>query len=412
MKCRSFAQCTITENDIKKKKYRLADFINAHWEDYVKSPKTRILPEQFKAINAIRVCRTAALGIDVYACPECGEIKEIYHSCKHRFCPTCSYQDTVEWANRIHQKLLAVPHRHITCTLPHELIPLIKLNRRLLFGILQRSAAHTFTDWINSKYKLKTGVTSVSHSFGEQKTYHPHAHMLVAWGGIHNENHQLIKINSSDFVNYKFLKKKFRHKFEDELFIAFDKKKMKHHFHTRKEFETFIKSINKKDWIIHLEKPVDNLLNLIKYIGRYIKRACISEYKITNIEGDYISFRYKDYKDRDANKKAKEKILTLHYYDFFPRLLQHVPEVGMQIVRHYGAYANRVKNAAQHLTVTRNTRVDNSNKGKTIICKSCNVEMIYSYTYIKHRQTKSRRDNQEEIHKYIRQNIYGKIKIA
>lgn len=28
-------------------------------------------------MNAIRVCRTAALGIDTYACHDCGEVREL-----------------------------------------------------------------------------------------------------------------------------------------------------------------------------------------------------------------------------------------------------------------------------------------------------------------------------------------------
>lgn len=58
------------------KKYRLADYFNRWWDEYTKHPTEHITPEQYKAANAIRVCRTAALGIDTYACPECGEVRE------------------------------------------------------------------------------------------------------------------------------------------------------------------------------------------------------------------------------------------------------------------------------------------------------------------------------------------------
>ena len=54
------------------KKYRLSDFFNRWWDEYAQHPAEYITPEQYKAVNAIRVCRTAALGIDTYACPKCG----------------------------------------------------------------------------------------------------------------------------------------------------------------------------------------------------------------------------------------------------------------------------------------------------------------------------------------------------
>ena len=70
------------------KKYRLADFFDLWWDIYCQKPKHFIHPEQYKAVQAIRSCRTAALGVDIYTCPECGETTEVFHNCKNRFCPT------------------------------------------------------------------------------------------------------------------------------------------------------------------------------------------------------------------------------------------------------------------------------------------------------------------------------------
>jgi hypothetical protein len=133
------------------KKYRLADFFDSYWDIYTKSPKEFIQPEQYKAVNAIRVCRTAALGVDIYACPDCGDITEVYHSCKNRFCPTCSWKDTVKWAERVKSQMLNLPHRHVVFTLPHSLNHLIKINGKHLLNILMRTSADTFKDWISHK---------------------------------------------------------------------------------------------------------------------------------------------------------------------------------------------------------------------------------------------------------------------
>ncbi len=53
-----------------KKKYRLSDFFDRWWDIYKQSPKEPIYEEQYKAVNAMRVCRTEALGVDYYACPD------------------------------------------------------------------------------------------------------------------------------------------------------------------------------------------------------------------------------------------------------------------------------------------------------------------------------------------------------
>ena len=87
------------------KQYRLADFFDKWWDSYMESPSEYVKPEQLKAVNAMRVCRTEVLGVDVYSCPDCGDITHKYHNCKNRFCPTCSWQDTVRWAEKVKVKM-------------------------------------------------------------------------------------------------------------------------------------------------------------------------------------------------------------------------------------------------------------------------------------------------------------------
>lgn len=369
------------------KKYRLADFFDMHWEEYMKSPKEYVKPEQLKAVNAMRVCRTAVLGVKEYACPDCGELSKVYHSCKNRFCPTCSWKDTMKWAERIKKRMLKVKHRHIVCTLPHSLHPLIKRNEQLLLGCLMRASAATFTDWFKNKYRLKIGIVSVLHTYGETKEYHPHVHMIVSWGGTSIKTNKLKEIES-EFVSYDFLKKKFRCKFEDELVGLNDKGKLEHDFLDRMQFMNHLKQVNQQDWVLHLEPAIDTPLKVIRYIGRYSKRACLSEYKITEIDGGFISFSYKDYRDRDENKKPKEKELCLHYREFFPRLLQHVPAKYFRIVRYYGLYSNHGKISEEYFyseeEKTEEPEIDLS------YCEHCKVRKVLVAIYFDKRKRKDR----------------------
>lgn len=388
------------------KKFRLADFFNQWWDIYKLSPKEPIYSEQYKAVNAIRTCRTEALGVDYYSCPDCGNITKVYHSCKNRFCPTCSWQDTLKWADRIKNNMMNLPHRHTVMTLPHQLNELIKNNKNELLSALLRSAADTLTDWIEHKYSLKPGIISVLHTFGETKDYHAHVHMIVSWGGIDIKTSALKQIKG-DYVNYDFLKKKFRCKFEDELISLFDEGKLEHEFKDRKIFLQFIKRINKKKWIIHMEPPMDIPTQVITYIGRYSKRACLSEYKITNIEGEFISFKYKDYKTKDYYDKPIEKVLTINYRDFFPRLLQHVPLKNFRIVRYYGMYSNRAKIPQEYIYIQNQQQStqthdnwENLQLVKTginpLICSVCKKRKTYIYTKLR-----SRKDNKTITFKRI-----------
>ena len=74
--------CGCTEHadynpSVPEKRYRLAEFFDMHWEEYMKCPTEYVKPEQLKGVNAMRVCRTAVLGVKEYACPGCGELSHV-----------------------------------------------------------------------------------------------------------------------------------------------------------------------------------------------------------------------------------------------------------------------------------------------------------------------------------------------
>jgi len=378
------------QKPMEEKKFRLADFFNAHWDAYVENTQEPISLGQFKAVNAIRVCRTAALGVDYYTCQNCGDTVEIYHNCKNRFCPTCSWGDTIKWAKKIEGQMMGLPHRHVVMTIPHALAPLVKSNGKHILNILLRTAADTFKDWAAHKYNIDIGIISVLHTFGETKDYHLHAHMIVSWGGIEIKSGELKPIKG-EYVNYKHLQKKFQIKFEDQLVALYDKQALKHKFKNHIAFKSFLKGINNKNWIIHLEPPMACPAAVIRYIGRYSKRACISEYKITEIEGEYISFRHKDYKTIDQNNKPVEKILRLHFTAFFPRLLQHVPLKYFRLVRYYGVYSTKSQVPEQYLNKEQLEDDQPQREWENPFeCTFCGQKRVYQFTVLDKRPRISR----------------------
>jgi len=372
----------------KEKQYRLKDFLDAHWESYVKSPKAFIRPEVYKAVSAIRVCRTAKLGIEQYVCEECGELSEIHHSCKNRFCPTCSWQDTMRWASKLQYRMFDLKHRHVVFTLPHKLIGLIKQNEGLLLSVLLQVSADVFKDWMLKKYGIKPGIISVLHTYGEKKNSHFHVHMIVSWGGISVTSRRLEEIEG-EYVNYKFLQQKYRSKFEDRLVDLYDREVLKHWFKDRFSFLRFLTEINKKNWHLNLDPPMSNPLAVIRYIGRYSKRACLSEYKITKMEGNYIAFEYKDYRNLDFKGHPIVKELELHYSKFFPLLFQHVPFPNFRLVRYYGFYATASRIEEQYLfkpedQISESEVIESEGQYVTTddlrVCSTCNINKTYIYT--------------------------------
>jgi len=366
------------------KKYRLATFFDLWWDEYCKHPKHFIQPEQYKAVQDIRSCRTSALGIDIYTCPQCGETTEVYHSCKNRFCPTCSWNDTVKWAEKVKGNMLNIPHRHVVFTIPHQLNFLIIRNKFILLNTLMQTSAEALKDWINYKFDLQPGIISVLHTAGEQKQNHFHTHMILSWGGV--DKNRTVQQIKGKYVNYDFLKSKFRGIFEKRLIDLYNSGKLDHDFRYVIEFKRFLKRVNEKNWIIHLEDPMETPSDVIRYIGRYSKRACLSEYKITRMDNEIIAFKYKDNKNKDINGKPIEKEVVLNYRDFFALLLQHVPLPSFRLVRYYGVYSNRghlpkeLFSGGDDVSINWRELQQSETEQDPLICKKCNAIKIYSHS--------------------------------
>jgi hypothetical protein len=349
-----------------------------------------IQPEQYKAVAALRACRTAALGIDYYSCPECGDTTEVYHNCKNRFCPTCSWSDTVRWAEKIKRNMLNMPHRHVVFTIPHKLIPLIKRNEFVLLNMQMQVSAQTLKDWMDNMYGLRCGIISVLHTAGELKTFHSHVHMILSWGGIDKTG--VIQQIKGPFIKYETISDDFRKAYEARLTELYDSGELQHDFRNKMEFLHFLRQINEKNWIIHFEEPMETPEAVIRYIGRYSKRACLSEYKITQMEGEIIGFNYKDYKNKDYYGRPIEKERVLTYREFFALLLQHVPLPYFRLVRYYGIYSNKGHLPREYFSQEEEPPINwvsqqESETGENpMVCKRCKIDKVYIYTTLQRKE--------------------------
>jgi hypothetical protein len=367
-------------------KVRLSTIYNRYFDSYVKDPKLPVTKEAFKAVNQTIACRTSRIGTLVYKCPDCEETKYVLRSCKNRFCPRCGYADTKAWANKMLDKIAPCSHHHIVFTIAAPLRQIGISNKDMFHSLLLKSAAETMIDWFNAKYKLLPGIMNVLHTAGSDQKYHPHVHMICSAGGLNKEN-KLIPIKQNGYlINQVFLAKKFRWHFEKGLFKLFKSGDLKTSFKDIIEFKQFISEVNKQDWVVSVQAPLKKADDIVNYVGRYTKRACISEYNIISADNDEIKFRHKDYKHTDHSGKPQMAQTTLHYRDFLARLFQHVPSKGFRMVRYYGMYSNRKisqdkvveeKKSKDKATVLNwrdyqilKTGID------PLVCPCCNKEMI------------------------------------
>ena len=73
----------------------------------------------------------------------------------------------------------------------------------------------------------------------------------------------------------------------------------------------------------------------IEYVLRYCGRPCFAQYRIIDIEDNYITFWYQRHED---DLFVVERIPI---FEFIARLIRHIPESNFKTIRYYGFYSSK-----------------------------------------------------------------------
>jgi hypothetical protein len=328
-----------------KKAFRLTDIYRIHWGEYIGSPSRNLKLEgkHFKAVNYSLACRTSKMGYHYFKCGGCGHQHYLYHSCKHRFCGSCGSAETHRWAEEQLGNLLEMKHHHVVFTLPAALRGLCKANGKALYNLLFQSGQSALQDWFSAKHGIKCGIVSVLHTGGSDLKYHPHVHLIVSGGGLNPGTGEWKELEGDYLVNHKHLRKEFRSNFLEGLKRLHRGPGLKLTGRAALGFGEFIDKLSEQDWIVSVQPPLHDRAHIMKYIGRYTKRACLSEYRLQSVDRGVVRFTFKDYRNSERGGPVKEGVKQLDVPSFLDRLLQHVPDTGFRMVRYYGLYSNRYR---------------------------------------------------------------------
>lgn len=119
------------------------------------------------------------------------------------------------------------------------------------------------------------------------------------------------------------------------------------------ELDKFISSLYSKDWVVYCKPPFKDASSVIEYLGRYTHRVAISNSRILNIDDGKVTFKWRDYKD-----KNKMKTMILEAEEFIRRFILHILPPRFMKIRHFGLLGNR--NKTKKLTLCKsltNTKV-------------------------------------------------------
>jgi hypothetical protein len=299
----------------------LTKIFRKYREIYLERYGQRILPSHRRALSDIIMCRTEALGGQVFQCGQCGKRHYAYHSCRNRSCPQCHGTQTREWLNARAPELLPVPYFHLVFTLPKELRNLVRTHQEALLSALMRAAGYALMKLARDPRYLggKIGILAVLHTWTRAMIYHPHVHCLVPGGGISPDG-QWLSARKGFLVPVTALSMIFRAKFMELARKSLADVKLP-------------ESVWKTPWVVYAKPSVQGAEKVLRYLARYVHRIAITNNRILSSANGQVTFRYQDSRDK------RWKTMTLEILEFMRRYLQHVLPRGFHKVRYYGLLA-------------------------------------------------------------------------
>jgi hypothetical protein len=323
----------------------VADVVREHGAAFLARYGPTLSGAQHRALRAIALCRTAALGGHITQCDHCGHEVQAYNSCRHRSCPKCHGAAQAAWLAARERESLETAYCHVVFTLPHDLGPLALQTPRLLYGLLFRTVAQTLQDIAGAPKHLgaEIGGLAVLHTWGQQLHHHPHLHCVLPAGGLAPDGTQWIPCRPHFFLPVRVLSRRFRRLYLAGLEHLYGQGQLTLTGRCRELAEPapwyqFLADVRDKEWVVYAKEPLPEPQHVLTYLARYTHRVAISNHRLMALENGQVTFRYKDYQ-----RGHRLRTLTLEAVEFLRRLMLHVPPHGFHRMRHFGFLANRVR---------------------------------------------------------------------
>jgi Putative transposase/Transposase zinc-binding domain len=323
----------------------VADIVRQHGAAFLQHYGHTLSGAQHRALRAIAVCRTAALGGHITQCDHCDHEVQAYNSCRHRSCPKCHGAAQAAWLAAREGEVLDTPYVHVIFTLPHDLGPLALQHPRHLYGLLFRTVAQTLQDIAGAPKHLgaEIGGFAVLHTWGQQLHHHPHLHCVLPAGGIAPDGTQWVACRPHFFLPVRVLSRRFRRLYLAGLEHLYGQGHLTWTGRCRELAEPtpwrrLLAALRDQEWVVYAKEPLQDPQHVLQYLARYTHRVAISNHRLVALEDGQVTFRYKDYQ-----RGHRLRTLTLEAVEFLRRLMLHVPPRGFHRLRHFGFLANRVR---------------------------------------------------------------------
>jgi hypothetical protein len=188
----------------------------------------------------------------------------------------------------------------------------------------------------------RIGLTAALHTWGQTLTHHPHAHIIVPGRGLSRDGQHWIACRSRFLLSVEVLSRLFRRLFLEGLTTAYQAGRLEFFADQAglaepARFKAFVAALRKVEWVVYAKRPFGGPGAVLAYLSRYTHRIAIANSRLVAFDGERVTFKWKDYRDKANNRY---KLVTLAADEFIRRFLIHVLPDGFHRIRHYGLLAN------------------------------------------------------------------------
>ncbi len=349
---------------------RLASLIETFAADFLAQYRNRLTSAHYRALTAIKQCRTDASRKMQVQCTECDHQKLVPHSCGHRHCPHCQHHESQQWLERQLKKRVPAEYFLLTFTLPAEFRALAWAHQSVVYAALMQCCWETVRTFSHNDKQLQgtPGAIAVLHTNTRQLDYHPHVHLVMPAAALDGKHRQWRTKDRAGgkgvyLFNHKALAKVFRAKMLAGIEAA----------------GLILPHRHPKQWVVDC-KSVGSGEKALVYLGRYLYRGVIAEKDIVACANGQVSFRYRNAK---TGKMERRTVSGAH---FLWLVLQHVLPKGFRRARNFGFLHPNCKRliALLHLLLKFDPgqAVPWFKKRAPILCACCGAVMVIVKTQL------------------------------
>ena len=300
---------------------RLASVIDTFEAEFLAQYRDRLTSEHYRALAAIKQCRTHASPKMQVQCTTCEHQILVPHSCGHRHCPHCQHHESQQWLERQMKRLVPSEYFLITFTLPAEFRGLSWAQQRVLYDLLMRCSWETVRTFTQNDQQLQgtPGAIAVLHTHTRGLDYHPQVHLVMPAGALDSERKQWrSKRRRQGKGGYLF-----NHK------ARWPRCSGRSCWGRSMPPDCGCLAAIRRQWVVDC-KSVGSGEKALIYLGRYLYRGVIREKDILACNQGQVSFRYRNAKTGGMERR------TVPGAQFLWRVLQHVLPKGFRRARNFG----------------------------------------------------------------------------